>query len=78
MDQSINEYNVHWCGSTGQRLGLEYRNAEKEILRVAEEHFRETQEMFDNLAVTKTIFEKTAHFLTDKIKPPTLFKIIKT
>lgn len=42
MDVSINEYNVHWCGSTKQRLGAEYRKAEKEVLEAAEEHFIET------------------------------------
>jgi hypothetical protein len=42
VDVSINEYNVHWCGSTKQRLGAEYRKAEKEVLEAAEEHFIET------------------------------------
>lgn len=77
VDISANEYSVHWCGSTRQRLGLEYRRAEKELVEAAQDYYRDVYEVSDNVAVTKAVFESNAEFLLEKLKPTTLSRIIR-
>ena len=71
VDVSINEYNVNWCGSSQQRLGTEYLQAEKQLLLAMSNFLSECQWTLGNVCVTKLIFEATMEFMDERLKPPT-------
>jgi hypothetical protein len=77
VDVSINEYNVNWCGSTQQRLGAEFRQADKQLVLAMNNFLTECQYVLGSACITKLIFEAVAEHLSERLKAPTQATIFK-
>ena len=77
VDVSINEYNVNWCGSTQQRLGLEFRQADKQLVLAMSNFLTECQWTVGSVCATKLIFEAISEHMTERLKSPTQATMFK-
>lgn len=77
IDASTNEYSVHWCQSSSQKLGSIYNNNEHLILESTKELYENWKQIFEQSPLLKEAYEKDVEYLRNIIKPNTLSKIIQ-
>lgn len=81
IDISINQYTVHWCGSSKHDLHLPYKNFEGEFMLQFDKYLRKIVKITKEITQNKQTLDYTFSVLiseldTDFVKPITLSKII--
>ena len=77
VDVSSNEYNIHWCESSSQKLNQIYTNVHNLILASTKELYGNWKDIFGGDIIVQEVLESDVEFLRATIKPTTLKHIIQ-